>query len=104
MTPLADMVAFPDSYTKLDYDPFKDDEPVAAYRGLSARPRYRTQRTGQTLAEYVALAKTGGTYANFASAATGQPAALLRHPVRPHRRLSADARSLQRHGQRSCRR
>jgi hypothetical protein len=29
MTPLANMVAFPHSYAKLDYDPFKDFVPVA---------------------------------------------------------------------------
>ena len=29
MTPLANMVAFPHSYAKLDYDPFKDYVPVA---------------------------------------------------------------------------
>src|SRR5260370_19949867 len=29
MTPLANMVAFPHSYTKLDYDPFQDFVPVA---------------------------------------------------------------------------
>src|SRR5215471_12303138 len=29
MSPLANMVAFPHSYSKLDYDPFKDFAPVA---------------------------------------------------------------------------
>ena len=71
MTPLANMVAFPHSYTKLDYDPFKDYEPVAHIAAFPLALGVGPNVPAETLAEYVALAKTGGTYANFASAATG---------------------------------
>ena len=71
MTPLANMVAFPHSYTKLDYDPFKDYEPVAHIAAFPLALGVGPNVPARTLADYVALAKTGGTYANFASAATG---------------------------------
>jgi tripartite-type tricarboxylate transporter receptor subunit TctC len=71
MTPLATMVAFPHSYTKLDYDPFKDYAPVAHVAAFQLAFGVGAQVPAKTLAEYVALAKTGGTYGNFASAATG---------------------------------
>ncbi|TMJ32366.1 MAG: ABC transporter substrate-binding protein [Alphaproteobacteria bacterium] len=71
LTPLANMAAFPHSYAKLDYDPFKDYAPVAhigAFQlGLGVGPKV----AALTLAEYVALVKQGGEYANFSSAATG---------------------------------
>jgi len=71
LTPLANMAAFPHSYAKLDYDPFKDYAPVAhigAFQlGLGVGPKV----AARTLAEYVALVKQGGEYANFSSAATG---------------------------------
>ena len=71
MTPLANMVAFPHSYTKLDYDPFKDYVPVAHVAAFQIAFGVGADVPAKTLAEYVALAKTGGRYANFASAAVG---------------------------------
>jgi len=71
MTPLANMVAFPHSYSKLDYDPFKDYVPVAHVAAFQIAFGVGAQVPARTLAEYVALAKKGGTYANFASAAVG---------------------------------
>jgi tripartite-type tricarboxylate transporter receptor subunit TctC len=71
MTPLANMVAFPHSYSKLDYDPFKDYVPVAHVAAFQIAFGVGARVPAKTLAEYVALAKGGGTYANFASAAVG---------------------------------
>jgi tripartite-type tricarboxylate transporter receptor subunit TctC len=71
MTPLATMVAFPYSYAKLDYDPFRDYVPVAHVAAFQIAFGVGAQVPARTLAEYVALAKKGGTYANFASAAVG---------------------------------
>ncbi|MBS0519318.1 MAG: ABC transporter substrate-binding protein [Proteobacteria bacterium] len=71
LTPLANMVAFPHSYAKLDYDPFKDYVPVAHIAAFQLAFGVGAQVPAKTLAEYVALAKTGGIYANFASAAVG---------------------------------
>lgn len=71
MSPLANMVAFPHSYSKLDYDPFKDYAPVAHIASFQLAFGVGAQVPAKTLAEYVALAKTGGTYRNFASAAVG---------------------------------
>jgi tripartite-type tricarboxylate transporter receptor subunit TctC len=71
MTPLANMVAFPHSYTKLDYDPFKDYVPVAHVAAFQIAFGVGADVPARTLAEYVALAKKGGRYANFASAAVG---------------------------------
>ena len=71
MTPLANMVAFPHSYAKLDYDPFKDFVPVAELATFHLALGVGAGVPARTLAEYAALAKTGGTYANFASAAAG---------------------------------
>ena len=71
MTPLAPMVAFPHSYSKLDYDPFKDYVPVAELCAFYLAMGVGSAVPARTLAEYAALVKTGGTYANFASAAAG---------------------------------
>jgi tripartite-type tricarboxylate transporter receptor subunit TctC len=71
MTPLAPMVAFPHSYAKLDYDPFKDYVPVAELCAFYLALGVGSAVPARTLAEYAALVKTGGTYANFASAAAG---------------------------------
>jgi tripartite-type tricarboxylate transporter receptor subunit TctC len=71
MTPLAPMVAFPHSYSKLDYDPFKDYVPVAELCAFYLALGVGSAVPAKTLAEYAALVKTGGTYANFASAAAG---------------------------------
>jgi tripartite-type tricarboxylate transporter receptor subunit TctC len=71
MTPLAPMVAFPHSYSKLDYDPFKDYVPVAELSAFYLALGVGSAVPAKTLAEYAALVKTGGTYANFASAAAG---------------------------------
>jgi tripartite-type tricarboxylate transporter receptor subunit TctC len=71
MTPLAPMVAFPHSYSKLDYDPFRDYVPVAELCAFYLAMGVGSAVPARTLAEYAALVKTGGTYANFASAAAG---------------------------------
>jgi tripartite-type tricarboxylate transporter receptor subunit TctC len=71
MTPLANMVAFPHSYTKLEYDPFKDYVPVAHIAAFQLAFGVGAKVPAMTLKEYAALAKQGGSYANFASAAVG---------------------------------
>jgi tripartite-type tricarboxylate transporter receptor subunit TctC len=71
MTPLANMVAFPHSYAKLDYDPFRDYVAVAQLAAFDLALGVGPNVPAKTLAEYAALAKSGGTYANFASAAAG---------------------------------
>src|ERR1700759_886163 len=60
MTPLANMVAFPHSYAKLDYDPFKDYVAVAQLATFDLALGIGAQVPARTLAEYAALAKTGG--------------------------------------------
>jgi len=71
MTPLATMVAYPFSYSKLAYDPFKDYVPVAQVAAFQLALGIGPAVPAKTLSEYVALVRTGGTYANFASAAVG---------------------------------
>ncbi len=71
MTPLANMVAFPHSYARLDYDPFRDYVPVAHVAAFQIAFGVGPDVPAKTLADYVALAKTGGRYAYFASAAAG---------------------------------
>jgi tripartite-type tricarboxylate transporter receptor subunit TctC len=71
MTPLATMVAFPHSYAKLDYDPFKDYVAVAQVAQFQIAFGVGADVPAKTLAEYVTLARSGGRYANFASAAVG---------------------------------
>src|SRR5262249_12727354 len=65
------MVAYPHSYTKLDYDPFADYVPVAHVASFQLALGVGPSVTAKTLSEYVALVKTGKVDANFASAATG---------------------------------
>jgi tripartite-type tricarboxylate transporter receptor subunit TctC len=71
MTPLANMVAFPHSYTKLDYDPFKDYVPVAQVATFQLALGVGPNVPAKTLTQYVELAKKGGAYANFTSPAVG---------------------------------
>jgi tripartite-type tricarboxylate transporter receptor subunit TctC len=71
MTPLATMVAYPHSYSKLEYDPVRDYVPVAHVAAFQLAFGVGTEVPAKTLADYVALARKGGTYANFASAAVG---------------------------------
>ncbi|WP_421996216.1 Bug family tripartite tricarboxylate transporter substrate binding protein [Reyranella sp.] len=71
LTPLATMVAYPFSYSKLAYDPFKDYVPVAHIAAFQLALGVGPNVPAKTLAEYVALVKKGGEYANFASAAVG---------------------------------
>ncbi len=71
MTPLANMVAFPHSYAKLDYDPFRDYVPVAHLASFQLAFGTGPNVPARTLVEYVTLAKTGGTYGNFASPSAG---------------------------------
>src|SRR3954470_21847344 len=71
MTPLATMVAYPFSFSKLDYDPFKDYVPVAHVAAFVLAFGVGPDVPAKTLADYVALAKKGGAYSNFASASVG---------------------------------
>ncbi len=71
LTPLANMVAFPHSYTKLEYDPFRDFVPVAHVAAFQLAFGVGAQVPAKTLKEYASLARKGGAYANFASAAVG---------------------------------
>ena len=71
MTPLATMVAYPHSYSRLEYDPFKDYVPVAHVAAFQLAFGVAAEVAAKSLADYVALAKKGGAYANFASAAVG---------------------------------
>jgi tripartite-type tricarboxylate transporter receptor subunit TctC len=71
MTPLATMVAYPHSYSRLEYDPFKDYVPVAHVAAFQLAFGVAAEVPAKSLADYVALAKKGGAYANFASAAVG---------------------------------
>ncbi len=70
ITPLANMVAFPHSYSRLDYDPFRDYVPVAHVASFQLALGIGSKVPATTLAEYVALAKTG-RYTDFASPAAG---------------------------------
>jgi tripartite-type tricarboxylate transporter receptor subunit TctC len=71
MTPLANMVFFPHSYAKLDYDPFKDYAPVAHLASFPLAFGVGAGVPAKTLAEYVAFAKKGGANANFTAASLG---------------------------------
>jgi len=71
MTPLATMVAFPHSYSRLDYDPFKDYAPVAHVASFQLAFGVGPKVPATTLAEYVALAKKGGPVTDFATPAPG---------------------------------
>src|SRR5689334_998263 len=65
MTPLANMVAFPHSYARLDYDAFKDYAPVAHLASFPLAFGVGADVPAKTLADYVAFAKKGGANANF---------------------------------------
>ena len=71
MTPLANMVFFPHSYAKLDYDPFKDYVPVAHVAAFQLAFGVGAGIPVKTLTEYVAFAKKGGANANFTAASLG---------------------------------
>jgi tripartite-type tricarboxylate transporter receptor subunit TctC len=71
MTPLANMVFFPHSYAKLDYDAFKDYAPVAHLASFPLAFGVGAGVPAKTLAEYVTFAKKGGANANFTAASLG---------------------------------
>ena len=71
MTPLANMVFFPHSYAKLDYDAFKDYAPVAHLASFPLAFGVGAGIHVKTLTEYVAFAKKGGANANFTAASLG---------------------------------
>ena len=71
MTPFATMVAYPHSYSKLSYDPFTDFLPVAHVASFQLALGVGAEVQSKTVAEYVALARTGGPYTNYASASAG---------------------------------
>ena len=100
MTPLAPMVAFPHSYAKLDYDPFKDYVPVAELGAFYLAIGVGAAVPAKTLAEYAALVKTGGDLRQLRLGRGRQPAAFLRPDVRQGRRRAAHPRALQGHRQR----
>jgi tripartite-type tricarboxylate transporter receptor subunit TctC len=71
LTPLATMVAFPHSYSRLSYDPFKDFVPLVHVAAFQLAFGVGEQVPAKTVSEYAALVKQGGTYSNYASAAAG---------------------------------
>jgi tripartite-type tricarboxylate transporter receptor subunit TctC len=71
LTPFATMVAYPHSHSKLSYDPFKDYAPLAHVASFQLALGVGANVPAKTVAEYVALAKTGGEYTNYASASAG---------------------------------
>ena len=71
MTPLANMVFFPHSYARLDYDAFKDYAPVAHVASFPLAFGVGPSVPAKTLAEYVAFARKGGANANFTAASLG---------------------------------
>jgi len=71
LTPLGQMTIFPIAYSKLDYDPLKDYAPVAHVADFQMGLGVGSNVPARTLAEYVALARKGGEYANFASVSVG---------------------------------
>lgn len=71
LTPLATMVAFPHSYSKLSYDPLKDYVPLVHVAAFQLALGIGEKVPAKTLAEYAALVKKGGDYSNYASAAAG---------------------------------
>jgi tripartite-type tricarboxylate transporter receptor subunit TctC len=71
MTPLANMVFFPHSYARLDYDAFKDYAPVAHLASFPLAFGVGPSVPAKTLAEYVAFARKGGADANFTAASLG---------------------------------
>ncbi len=71
LTPLATMVAFPHSYAKLSYDPFKDFTPLVHVAAFQLAFGVGEKVPAKTISEYAALVKQGGNYSNFASAAAG---------------------------------
>jgi tripartite-type tricarboxylate transporter receptor subunit TctC len=71
LTPLATMVAFPHSYSKLSYDPLTDYVPLVHVSAFQLALGVGEKVPAKTVAEYVALVKKGGEYSNYASAAAG---------------------------------
>lgn len=71
MTPLANMVFFPHSYARLEYDASKDFAPVAHLASFPLAFGVGTEVPAKTLSEYVTFAKKGGANANFTAAALG---------------------------------
>lgn len=71
LTPFATMVAYPHSYSRLSYDPFKDYAPLAHVASFQLALGVGANVPAKTVAEYVALAKKGGEYVNYASASAG---------------------------------
>ena len=104
MTPLANMVAFPHSYTKLDYDPFKDYVPVAHIAAFPLALGVGADVPARTLAEYVALAEDRRHLCQLRLGRGRQPAALLRPAVRQDRRPRSSRTCPTRAPPTSCRR
>jgi len=71
MTPLANMVFFPHSYARLEYDVFKDYVPVAHLASFPLALGVGPDVPARTLPDYVAFAKKGGANANFTAASLG---------------------------------
>ncbi len=71
MTPLANMVFFPHSYARLDYDVFKDYVPVAHLASFPLALGVGPDVPAKTLPDYVAFAQKGGANANFTAASLG---------------------------------
>ena len=71
MSALGPIAIFPHTYARLDYDPFKDFVPVAHVASFQLAFGTGPKVPATTLDEYVALAKRGGPYTDFATPATG---------------------------------
>ncbi len=71
LTPIATMAAYPHSYAKLRYDPFKDYAPIAHVADFALALGVGAAVPAQSLADYVALVKKDPKYTNYASASAG---------------------------------
>jgi tripartite-type tricarboxylate transporter receptor subunit TctC len=94
MTPLATMVAFPHSYTRLDYDPFKDFAPVAHVASFQLAFGTGPKVAAKTLADYVVRAKNGWLIHRLLDAGGRKPAPLLWPAVCEDSRHRTDACTL----------
>ena len=71
MTATGPLALFPHTYAKLDYDPFKDFGPVTHVASFQLAFGTGPKVPAKTLNEFLALAKGGGPYTDFATPATG---------------------------------
>ena len=104
MTPLANMVFFPHSYAKLDYDPFKDYAPVAHLASFPLAFGVGSARAGEDARRVRGVRQEGRRQRQLHCRVARQPAAFLRPDVRQDRRASSSPTSPTRAPPRPCRR